>query len=123
MTSQHAEIQSAANRAIALNPNLPGAYVDLAFPRLQYDHDWTAAADAIAQARALDPNDAEMLTLSGHLHAAIGLPNATVEVFRSAVQKDPLNMTTRKYLARALTYARRPAEAATELRQAIALDP
>jgi len=121
--SQHAEILKAANRAIALNPNLSEAYVALAVPHLQYDLDWTAATEALAKARALDPNDAEMLTIWGHLNAAIGQPSATVEAFRRAVQRDPLNLSTRKYLSRALSYARRPAEAVTELRQAIALDP
>lgn len=39
------------------------------------------------------------------------------------MQSDPLNLLCRKYLGRALHYARRPQESVTELRRAISLDP
>jgi len=120
--ARHAEIAAAAQRAVALNPNLPEAYVSLATSHLQYEHDWAAAGDALAKARALDPNNADMLALYGHLSAATGQPSEAVEYFRRAVQIDPLNLLERKYLGRALHYARRAAESAEELRRAISLD-
>ena len=120
--SQHAEIVAAANRAVALNPNLPDAYVAAAITYIQYDLNWSAAADALAKARALDPNNVEMLALYGHLTAATGQPSEAAAYFRRAMQGDPLNLLHRKYLGRALHYARRPADSAEVLRQAIALD-
>jgi tetratricopeptide (TPR) repeat protein len=121
-TAHHAEVMAAANRALALNPNLADAYVVLAAGHLQYDFDWPAVADALAKARALDPNNVEMLAMSGHLSAATGEPSTAAEFFRRAAEGDPLNLLHRKYLGRALQYARRPAEAVNELRRAIALD-
>jgi TolB-like protein/Flp pilus assembly protein TadD len=120
--SQHAEIVAAANRAVALNPNLPDAYVAAATTYIQYDLNWSAAADALAKARALDPNNVDMLALYGHLTAATGQPGEAAEYFRRAVRGDPLNLLYRKYLGRALHYAGRAAESAEVLRRAIALD-
>jgi len=120
--SVHAEIIGAANRAIALNARLPEAYVALASAYAQYERDWPAASAALTKARAIDPNNAEMLELSGHLSAATGRPSESVDYFRRAAERDPLNLLYRKYLGRALTYARRPAESTTELRRAISLD-
>ena len=118
----HAEVIAAANRAIALNPAIPEAYLALTSPYLQYDHNWPAVAEALAKARAIDPNNALTLATYGHLSAAIGRPSEAVDYFRRAVQGDPLNLLYRKYLGRALHYARRQAESAAELRRAIALD-
>ena len=118
----HAEIIAAAKRAIALNPAIPEAYVALATTYIQYDLNWSGAAEALAKARAIDPNNAEMLALYGHLTAATGRPAEAADYFRRAMQRDPLNLLYRKYLGRALHYARRPAESVAELRRAIALD-
>jgi TolB-like protein/Tfp pilus assembly protein PilF len=119
----YAEATAAANRAIALNPNLPEAYVALGVALAQYDLNWTAAREAFSKALSLDPNNAAALGAFGHLSAATGSPSQAVEYFRRAVQADPLNLLQRKYLGRALHYARQPAEAATELRAAIAVNP
>jgi adenylate cyclase len=118
----HAEVIAAANRAIALNPGIPEAYVALASPYMQYDHNWSAVAAALAKARSLDPNNSQALATYGHLSSATGRPSESVDYFRRAVQGDPLNLVYRKYLGRALHYARRPAESAVELRRAISLD-
>jgi TolB-like protein/Tfp pilus assembly protein PilF len=123
VSDNHAELIAAAQRAIQLNPALADGYVELAAGNIQHDRNWQVAAAALAKARALDPNNVAMLALSGHVAAAAGRPDKAVEYFQRAKQGDPLNLLTRKYLGRALHYARRAAQAVTELRQAIALDP
>jgi TolB-like protein/Tfp pilus assembly protein PilF len=123
VSENHALLIAAANRAIVLNPALPDAYVALAGAYVQHDRNWDAGAEALAKARSLDPSDPRMLQLYGHFAAAAGRPEKAVEYFQRAVQADPLNLLYRKYLGRALHYARRPQESVTELRQTIALDP
>jgi TolB-like protein/Tfp pilus assembly protein PilF len=119
----YAEATAAANRAIALNPSIPEAYVALGTARAQYERNWSAAADAFAKALALDPGNASVLTAYGHLSAAVGRPSDAVAYMRRAVQADPLNPLPSKYLGRALQYARQPAEAADVLRGVLATHP
>ena len=117
------KVTTAARRAIALDPNLPEPYVTLAAAHLQYDLNWTAAAEALAKVAALDSNNALAQQINGHLTAATGRISDSVAHFRRAVDADPLNLLHRKYLARALHYARRLPEAVAVLRQAITLNP
>jgi adenylate cyclase len=123
VSENHAQLLAAANRAIALNPALPDAYVALAGAYVQHDRNWSAAAETLAKARTLDPNDPRLLEMYGHIAAAAGQPQRAAEYFRRAIAGDPLNLLYRKYLGRALHYARRPQDAVGELRSAIALDP
>jgi TolB-like protein/Tfp pilus assembly protein PilF len=119
----YAEATAAANRAIALNPDIPEAYVALGTAYAQYELNWSAAREAFNKALARDPNNAAALGAMGHLSAATGSPAQAVDYFRRAVQADPLNLLERKYLGRALHYARQPAESAMELRAALAINP
>jgi len=57
----YAEATAAANRAIALNPNIPEAYVALGTAHAQYELNWPAATEAFSKALALDPNNAQAL--------------------------------------------------------------
>jgi TolB-like protein/Tfp pilus assembly protein PilF len=123
VSTNHAELIASAQRAIQLNPDLAEAYVALAAGTIQHDRNWETGSAALLKARSLDPNNVEMLEISGHMAAAAGRADKAVECFQRAKQGDPLNLLTRKYLGRALQYAGRPAQAVTELRQAIALDP
>lgn len=118
----YAKVTSAAQRAIALDPNLPEPYVTLAAAHAQYDRNWAAASEALAKVATLDPNNALAQQISGHLSAAIGRISDAVAHFRRAVELDPLNFLARKYLGRALHYAGRPAESVAVLRHAIELN-
>ena len=117
------KVTSAAQRAIALDPNLPEPYVTLAVAHLQYDHNWAASSEALAQVAKLDPNNALAHQVGGHLNAAVGRISDAVAHFRRAVDLDPLNLLHRKYLGRALHYAGRPTESLAALRHAMELNP
>jgi TolB-like protein/Tfp pilus assembly protein PilF len=114
---------AAAERAIAIDAQLPEPYMMLAIAHMQYDHDWKAAADALAKVVVLDQNNAQGQQSQGHLSVAIGRMSDALTHFRRAVDGDPLNLLHRKYLARALHYAGRAAESAAVLRQAIEINP
>jgi TolB-like protein/Tfp pilus assembly protein PilF len=113
---------SAARRAIELDPQLPEPHIVLAITHLQYDLDWKTAADELARAEALDPNNAQVQQTLGHLNVATGRMSEALAHFRRAVESDPLNLLHSKYLSRALHYSRQPAEAADVLRHAIGLN-
>jgi TolB-like protein/Tfp pilus assembly protein PilF len=116
------EATAAAERAIELDPRLPEGYITLAIAKMQYDLDWDATAVALAKVATLDPKNSLAEQSHGHLLVATGRMSDALLHFRRAVDGDPLNLLHRKYLGRALHYARRTTEAATVLRDAIAID-
>jgi tetratricopeptide (TPR) repeat protein len=117
------KVTSAAQRAIALDPNLPEPYVTLAVAHMQYDRNWAASSEALAKVAKLDPNNTLAHQVGGHLSAAVGRISAALAHFRRAVDLDPLNLLHRKYLGRALHYAGRPTESLAALRHAMELNP
>ena len=119
----HERAVAAAKRAIELDPNLPEGYSTLATANMQFERNWAAASQALDKAVAIDPHDAQVELIKGHLSAAIGTPSDAIGHFRRAVDADPLNMLPRKYLGRALYYQGQAAEAVAELRRAIELSP
>ncbi len=119
----YANARSAAERAIALDPKLAEGYIALGVARLQYELNWSAAAGLIEKARALDPNNALMFELSGHLTQATGSLQDAIEDFRLGVEHDPLNMLLHRYLASMLYYAGEYREAEQVLRGVIEANP
>jgi TolB-like protein len=113
---------AAAQRAIELDPRLPEGYITLAVAKMQYQLDWSGTAAALAKAMTLDANNTLAQQIRGHLTVATGRMSEALTHFRRAVDGDPLNLLHRKYLARALNYARRTNDAAAVLRDAISLD-
>jgi TolB-like protein/cytochrome c-type biogenesis protein CcmH/NrfG len=111
---------AAATRAIEIDPQLAEGYLMLAVAHMQYDLDWKAGATAVDKAVALDPNNATAEEVLGHLTVGTGRMSDALPHFRRAVELDPVNLIRRKYLGRALHYARRTTEAETLLRGAIA---
>ena len=111
---------AAAKRAIELDPQLADGYLSLAVAKMQYDLDWQAGAAALVKVAALDPNNALAEQIRGHLAVGVGRMSDALSHFHNAVDLDPLNLISRKYLGRALHYARRTSEAEALLRTAIA---
>jgi tetratricopeptide (TPR) repeat protein len=119
----YAKATQAAERALALDPAEADAYVALAVARMQYNLDWAAAAEALAKARAIDPNNPQLLLMSGHHMQATGRLSEAIALFRRAAELDPLNMVPVKYLGKALYYRDRLPEAESVLRGGIRLNP
>jgi TolB-like protein/Tfp pilus assembly protein PilF len=111
---------AAAKRAIELDPQLGDGYLTLAVAKMQYNLDWQGGAEALAKVATLDPNNALAEQIRGHLAIGVGRMSDALVHFRNAVDLDPLNLISRKYLGRALHYARRTSDAETLLRAAIA---
>jgi TolB-like protein/Tfp pilus assembly protein PilF len=119
----YAKSRAAAERAIALDPKLPEGYKALGVALLQYELDWAAAGDLLRKAQALDPNNPAVLEFTGHLTQATGTLADAEGYFRRAIDKDPLNLRLRRYLARALFYQNKLPDAETTLHRMIEIDP
>jgi TolB-like protein len=119
----YAKSRAAAERAIALDPKLPEGYKALGVALLQYELDWAAAGELLRKAQALDPNNPAVLEFTGHLTQATGTLADAEGYFRRAIDKDPLNVRLRRYLARALFYQNKLPDAEATLRRMIEIDP
>ena len=88
--AQRRRALDAANKAVALAPDLPDALSTRALMRAVIAHDWEGAEKDFERALALNANDADTLRRYGSLLAQMGrLPDATAQL-RRAAQLDPL---------------------------------
>jgi TolB-like protein/Flp pilus assembly protein TadD len=112
----------AAERAIALAPNLAAAQLARSF--VQFDgFDWKGAADSQSRAVMLAPGDAAVLTNGAALAYAFGQTQKAIELARRAVALDPVNPSLRSISGRALRAAMRFEDSTAEFRRMAALSP
>jgi serine/threonine-protein kinase len=81
----------AAERAIALAPELPDGYVARARIRRGFLLDWAGARSDLERARRLGPSDAFAAWASGQLLMTYGELGAALAELRRAVELDPLS--------------------------------
>jgi TolB-like protein/DNA-binding winged helix-turn-helix (wHTH) protein/Tfp pilus assembly protein PilF len=104
---------AAADRALALDPNLPEAHLRaLAFSRLSGDDE--AAMQHARRAEALDPDNPLLLSLQAGQQLAQGRLDEAIRLVRRAIHSDPLVFTNRYNLVSLLLAARRLEEARSE---------
>lgn len=118
-----AEARSAAERALAIDPELPDAHTSLALVKLGDDWDWAGAEREFRRALDLDPAHAFariylswLLVLTGDF--AGGLAEA-----RRAQELEPLSPLVNSGAAHTLFLARRYDESVAECRKAFEVDP
>ena len=80
--------REAAERALALDPNLAGAHLALAVIKRTYDWDWEGADVSFKRALALDPGNASILSNAGRLQQTLGNFDAAIALLRKATALD-----------------------------------
>ena len=75
------------------------------------------------KALALAPSDPNIVITAANLETARGRMDRTIELYRRAVDLDPVNAQGRSFLAFALTTTKRFAEARTEYARVVELNP
>jgi TolB-like protein/Flp pilus assembly protein TadD len=118
-----AQARATADRALALEPDLPealGARFEIQF---NYDFDWKGAAATVRRILALAPSDPIVLGAASRVAGIYGERERAVDLARQAVALDPVNSEIRVYLGIALLGARRLAEARTEYARVVELNP
>ncbi|MEO7067528.1 MAG: hypothetical protein ABI114_11510 [Rhodanobacter sp.] len=119
----YAKARTAANSALALNPNLAAAHGAHGYVLLNADFDWTGAQTEYRQALQLAPNDSLSLFFLGQMSATLGRPDQAVELTKRALAIDPLHANWYNWMAYYLSGLGRFDEAAAAARKAIELQP
>lgn len=87
----HSRARAAADRAVALDPELPEAQMALAIVHLLYGWDWEAAERGSARAVQLSPNSQFMLQGRGLVLSLLGRSEDAVAAGRRGLELDPLS--------------------------------
>jgi TolB-like protein/Tfp pilus assembly protein PilF len=118
----YAKAHEAANRALALSPELAAAHVARGYLRYA-EFDWRGAEAEYRRALTLAPNDADAKIYFGKLLATFGEPEQALELTREALATDPLRASWYSDLADYLATLNRLDEAETAIAKAIELQP
>ncbi len=94
--------RKAAERALALQPDLAEGHVRLGAIQMNYDRNWKAAEESFRRALEVAPGNAFVLRLAGNLLSNLGRLEEAISLYRRAVEQDPLSPVG--YQSLAITY-------------------
>jgi eukaryotic-like serine/threonine-protein kinase len=118
-----ADASAAAERALAIDPDLPEAHTSLGFIKLQSDWNWTEAEREFRRALELDPTQTLPRIYYSWLMVLQGDSAAAVIEARRAQEIEPLSPLVNAGTAHTLFLARRYDYAVTECEKALEVDP
>ena len=119
----YAQARSAAESALALDPNLAAAHTARGLVLESADFDWKGAEAEFRRAIQLAPHDDATKTTLADLLATQGHPEQAVELAREELTSDPLCASCYHWLASYLSPLGRLDEAEEAIRKAIELQP
>jgi TolB-like protein/tetratricopeptide (TPR) repeat protein len=115
--------RDAVARALSIEPNLPSGLLARALLETNFDFNWNGAAQTLSKALALAPADPNIVTTAANLEIARGDSKRAIDLFRQAVDLDPVNAQARAFLAFNLAVTKRFAEARAEYSRVVELNP
>ena len=118
-----AQARMAAERALALDPDLASSHAALSQMMQRHFFEWRTMRTEIARAVALAPSDAAILTDACSSSYMLGEWDRAIDFGRRAVSLDPLNPEARLLLGVAYLFSGHIFEARDELRRAIEISP
>ena len=115
--------REAANRALAIDPELTLAHVVLGWTAMLDNGDLVAAARHFGRAMALEPAGVAIISGAANLVARLGRLDDGITLLESMVSRDPVNPGGYFNLGYAYRFAGRLDEAITAFRTALSLSP
>ena len=119
----YAEARKAADKAIALQPDLAAAYAARATLKRNAEFDWAGAEADSRRAVELAPGDGGAKFSLGVSLATFGKPQEAIVLTRQAIDINPLRASWHTWLASYLSSLDRLDEAEAAIRKSIALQP
>jgi TolB-like protein/Tfp pilus assembly protein PilF len=117
-----AAARDATARALSIEPDLTNGLLSRATIETNFDFNWNTAAQTVSKALALAPADPNILIAAGNLELALGNTDRAIELYRKAVDLDPVNAQARTFLAFNLAATKRFAEAKAEFPRVVELN-
>ena len=117
------DARRSALRALELDPDLPEGYIALSDVQQSFDWDWAAAEASLRRALELRPGDAAILLDLASLKAIRGRRDEAYADIQDVVERDPLNLNARRWLAGAYAARGRVDEALQIYDQLELVDP
>src|SRR5438067_3161030 len=118
-----ASARDAVERALSIESDLPNGLLARATIETNFDFNWNAAAQTVAKALALAPADPNVAIAAANLEIARGNMDRAINLYRKAVDLDPVNAQARSFLAFNLAVTKRFAEARAEFPRVVELNP
>ena len=115
--------REAVERALALNPSLAEAHIQMGRIKQQVDFDWTGADSSTKRAVELEPGNPESVWAAAASAAYLGRFDEALRLNRRAVHLDPLNASSWVGLAETEFFIGQLDEAAADDRKALELNP
>jgi serine/threonine protein kinase len=119
----NAEALAAAERALAIEPDLPEALVAVAMYEMWHGWNWKRAEEAWRRALALAPGSSDVLSVAANIQYGLGRTAESIDLARRAVELNPLDAGAFGNLGRAYLQAERLPEAEAAFRSALDLSP
>ena len=119
----YAKARAAADRALALAPDLAAAHLARGYLLLKADYDWAGVKAEYSRALELAPNDAEVKFFSAYQLATFGEVERAIELSRQALETEPLRAGWYAWLGNYLLGVHRLDEAEGAVRRALELQP
>src|SRR5881398_695314 len=115
--------RDAVTRALSIEPDLPEALLARGSIETNFDFNWNGAAQTLKKALALAPADPNIVIAAANLEIARGNMDRAIELYRKAVELDPVSAQARTFLAFNLAATKRFAEARAEFPRVVELNP
>jgi len=118
-----AAAKDAADRALALDPNLPETHLALGYYRYYGQHDFAGALAEFQQAEQGLPNNFDVIRGIALIQRRLGHWDEAIAELRRAVELDPRNIDASSALALTCRAVRRFTEALASVDRVLALEP
>jgi tetratricopeptide (TPR) repeat protein len=117
------QAREAAEKALALDPQLAYAHVVMGWSYRSYDWDWAAADASFRKALELEPGNALAIGNLGVGAAMAGRWSEAIDLSNKSIERDPLFPNAYATLGFHLLAVNRDEEAEAAFRKALELDP